>query len=117
MMYEHFERLKEKLFWLRHRDDPFVPAGTTPLSEPSASSSFSSSSFNLSSLKDLSFETKRLLVLAVTFLAAFLMLGILKSNYASYSSARAAESSSTSTAESKPISTSSTLFSEPPIDD
>ena len=105
MMYEHFERLKEKLFWLRHRDDPFVPAGTTPLSEPSASSSFSSSSFNLSSLKDLSFETKRLLVLAATFLAAFLMLGILKSNYASYSSARAAER------EEK-----QQVFTEPPIE-
>ena len=125
MLYEFWENFKIKVYNFLNPQQPFVPAGVTPIAEPTAENhGFSFSSLKPANLKDLSFETKRLLVLGATFLAALLILAYMKADYASYSSARATVSSQTSTsiqsASQSSISNNSTpatTLSEPPIDD
>ena len=111
MLYEFWENFKIKVYNFLNPAQPFVPAGTTPIVEPPApKSSFSFTSLKPTNLKELSFETKRLLVLGATFLSALLILAYLKSDYSSYSSAR---TSATSIVKND----SNNTFAEPPIDD
>lgn len=112
MLYEFWENFKIKVYNFLNPAQPFVPAGTTPIVEPPApKSSFSFTSLKPTNLKELSFETKRLLVLGATFLTALLVLSYLKANYATYSASR-------TTVQSQPVqSAQPTAFSAPPIDD
>ena len=116
MLYEFWENFKIKIYNFLNPEQPFVPAGVTPLAEPTTEKSgFSFDSLKPTNLKDLSFETKRLLVLGFTFLTALVVLAVLKSSYTSYSSARA--TAPTPQTQSISQSPEPTTLSEPPIDD
>lgn len=110
MLYEFWENFKIKIYNFLNPEQPFVPAGVTPLAEPTTEKSgFSFDSLKPTNLKDLSFETKRLLVVGATCLAALIILALLKADYQNYSSAKAAAT---------PVSAKiDDAFAEPPIDD
>ncbi|MBQ7802651.1 hypothetical protein IJ380_02210 [Candidatus Saccharibacteria bacterium] len=79
MFYEYIENLKARLYFLKHKDDAFVPAGTDPVASPEPEPRFS---FDLKSFnpKEMSFETKRLIVLAAVFIVSLISVGMLSSN-------------------------------------
>ncbi len=89
MFYEYIENLKARLYFLRHKDDEFVPAGSEPIQEAKTTSSgFSFDSIKNFNLKEMSFETKRLLVLAAVFLVAIIGVGKLSANLNSFRAER-----------------------------
>ena len=94
MLYEIVENFKSKLFFLLHKNDTFVPAGTEPISA-SAFSSNSSSAFSFKDLdfknfnfKEIDFNTKRLIVLGIVALISLVAMLKISSNYSSFTTAR-----------------------------
>lgn len=92
-MYEYIENLKAKFLLFKHRNDQFVPAGTTKITEAKVQNQTSSFSFpNLKSinLKSLDFNTKRLIVLGAVTIFSLITILALTNNYSTFLAERKA---------------------------